>query len=305
MADLGFIGIGTIGLPMARRLVDAGHRVFGYDTNVAALDGFVAEGGLQAGTPREVAEKCRVVFTSLPGPDEVESLTLGEAGMWRAAKAKTVHLDVSTIGPACSRKLEREARTRRIRFIEGAVARGAVVDGAPRVVLLVGGNVDYIDLARNRLEEMADRVLYCGAVGHAQTAKLVNNVVALGLAALLGESLALGVKAGVPVDLLCEALHEGTAQNRVLDELFPMSVLRGDWRPGLKLELAAKDLRLAGELARESGIEFPFGAKIEELYEAARRRGWGDLSAHSVVRLIEEDAGVTLRSVFQQSSGDG
>jgi 3-hydroxyisobutyrate dehydrogenase len=140
-------------------------------------------------------------------------------------------------------------------------------------------------------------------VCHGQVVKLVNNLVTHALAVVLGPALALGVKAGCPLETLWLALGEGTAQNRLVDEMLPESLFRGDFRPGLTLALALKDLRLASELARELGVPFRLFAAVLEAYERAAAEGFGELSAHAVIRCAERDAGVELRSALFERLG--
>lgn len=206
------------------------------------------------------------------------------------------------------RKLAAGARAAGIRLVDAPVSRGGQregVDGEAEIVLWVGAAVDHFDLARPVLDLLGDRVVYCGGVGLGQTTKIVNNLIAHALIALVGEALALGVRAGASLDVLSTSLQHGTGQNRVLDELFPHSLFQGDFRPGLRLDHALKDIDLARELAHEQELELVASAPIRELFEEARSRGWGDLSAHSVVRLIEERFGVRLRSILAPDGTEG
>jgi 3-hydroxyisobutyrate dehydrogenase-like beta-hydroxyacid dehydrogenase len=199
------------------------------------------------------------------------------------------------------RGLAPEARAAGIRLIDAPVSRGGQPQGAEgeaEIVLWVGAAADHLDLARPVLDLLGDRVVYCGGVGMGQTTKIINNLVAHALIALVGEALALGVRAGVSLDLLSTSLQHGTGQNRVLDDLFPHSLFQGNFRPGLRLDHAMKDIDLALQLAREHELELVSSAPVRELFEEALSRGWGERSAHSAVRLIEERFGVRLRSLL-------
>ena len=166
--------------------------------------------------------------------------------------------------------------------------------------MFAGADGDDFDEVRHLLESMVDRVLYCGGVGKGQVTKLINNLVTEVMTVVVGEALALGVRSGASIDLLRSALHEGTAQTRLLDEMLPMTVFRGDWRPGFRLDLAEKDLGLAVELAQEQGMTLTAIDEVVGLYRQAMAKGWSSLSSHTVVRLIEEAARVELRSpIFQ------
>jgi 3-hydroxyisobutyrate dehydrogenase-like beta-hydroxyacid dehydrogenase len=139
-------------------------------------------------------------------------------------------------------------------------------------------------------------VIFCGPVGYAQITKLVNNLTTLCLTGILGEALCLGVKAGVPLEVLRRGLTWGTGQSRLLDEMFPQSVFAGNFRPGYRTRLAAKDWGLIRDLAQEVGVPLGTCSSLEPLLEEARRRGWSEDSVHGLVRLIEETAGIPLRA---------
>ena len=145
------------------------------------------------------------------------------------------------------------------------------------------------------LDAIAKYVMYCGPAGNAQIVKLVNNVTTLAFARVLGETLSLGVRAGVPLETLRAALAWGTAQNRLSDEHFGNSVFVGNWRPGYRVDLAKKDVLLARELAAEAGVPLRVADDLLETIAELERRGWFRRSIHSLVRLAEEAAGVELR----------
>jgi 2-hydroxy-3-oxopropionate reductase len=199
------------------------------------------------------------------------------------------------------RKLAAAAGPAGIRLVDAPLSRGGQredEEGEAEIVVWVGAAADHFDLARPIFDLLGDRVVYCGGVGLGQTTKIVNNLIAHALLALVGEALALGVRAGASLDVLATSLQHGTGQNRILDELFPHSLFQGEFRPGLRLDHALKDIDLARELAAEHELELTSCAPVRELFEKALARGWGELSAHSAVRLIEERFGVRLRSLL-------
>jgi 3-hydroxyisobutyrate dehydrogenase-like beta-hydroxyacid dehydrogenase len=172
-----------------------------------------------------------------------------------------------------------------------------LTESGPGITIWIGGDAATFDEVRPVLDVIADHVTYCGGVGHAQITKLVNNLVTQSLVVALGEALTLGVAEGVPLEVLRVALRYGTAQSRVLDEMLPFGVFQGDHRPGLRLDLAIKDLDLVRDLARRRGSDLPLSEKTREAYLEAAARGWGGLSSHAVLRLSEERAGTELRSM--------
>ena len=295
---LGLVGCGTVGRRIGARLLARGRSLLVHDHTEANARPLLDAGARWAASPAALGEGADFLISALPGPAELEAVVLPPDGLWSAAKPRVIHADLSTVGPSCVLRLGDEAKRRRIRLLDCPLSRGGATERGAELVLWVGGHVDHFDLARPTLEELADRVLYCGALGQGQVTKLVNNLVTHALTVILGEALVLGVRSGGSVDLLRAALHEGTGQTRLLDELLPASVFRGDWQPGLKMTLAEKDLRLAAELAGEAGVTITAIEALREIYRRGIERGWGDLTMYAVVRLAEEEAGVELRSPF-------
>ncbi len=307
---VGLVGCGVLGKALGTRLIDRGHPLLVHDKQRSRADVLLERGAHWAESPAALAGGVEMIVTALPFPEDAESVALGPAGLYEAAPARTIHVETSTIGPACALRLAREAAARRIRFLDGPISRGPVLEKGASLVMWIGGDANHFDLARPVLEGMADRVMYCGGAGQGQVTKLANNLVTHALTVAIGEAFAIGVRAGASLEMLRAALHDGTAQNRLLDELLPASLFRGDFAPGFRLVLAEKDLRLAAEMAHANGIDLVLVDRLLEIYRWAIARGWGEESAHAVVRLIEESAGVTLRSaIFERlkpgSSGGG
>jgi 3-hydroxyisobutyrate dehydrogenase len=300
---VGLVGCGIVGTHLGARLLDAGHDLRVHDLDAARASHLLDRGAAWAATSRLAGQGCQLTISALPGPDENRGALLGKDGLWASAVENAIHLDTSTIGPECARELARKARKRKIRYLDAPVSRGPLTPKGPQLVIWIGGDADTFDEARPLLDTIADRVTWCGGPGHAQITKLVNNLVTQSLAVALGEALSLGVGAGVPLEVLRGALHQGTAQSRLLDEMLPFSVFREDWKPGLRLDLAVKDLRLALELADESEMKLPLAKRALKEYERALEKGWGDLSCHSVIRLAEERSGVTLRPLLPDQDG--
>ena len=249
-----------------------------------------------AGSPRELAQRSELIVSSLPGPAEVEQVATAADGLWAGVLPRTIHIETSTVGPDCVRALASRVDSRKVRFLEAPISSGGAEEGTGyRLVMWVGGNADHFDLARPALEVLADDFAYCGRMGNAQIAKLINNHVALSLTVVLGEALTLGVRTGVPLEVLRVVLRQGTAQSRMLDEMLPASVFRDRWEPGLRLDLARKDLELIAGIAKDNGVELPTADLVAGIYRRASERGWDAQSSHSVVRLAEEAVGVRLR----------
>jgi 3-hydroxyisobutyrate dehydrogenase-like beta-hydroxyacid dehydrogenase len=302
MRRVGLIGCGIVGGELGMRLLRSGFEVHVHDKHRDKADALLAAGAVWMDRLADLGRHSDVLVSSLPRPEDVQEALLGPDGAWAAAPPKTLHVDTSTIGVACARTLAAEAARRRIRYLDAPLSAAEARDEGPALTLFVGGHADYFDLARPLLHTLAEHVHFVGgSPGYGQVVKLVNNLASQAMTVALADALAIGVKAGVPIELLRAALHDGTAQCRLLDELLTVSILRRDWRPGLRLDLALKDLALAQELSRQTGAEAWLLDEVRAVHERALERGWGEASEHVVFRLKEEAAGVSFRSpIFEQ-----
>jgi 3-hydroxyisobutyrate dehydrogenase-like beta-hydroxyacid dehydrogenase len=294
---VGIVGVGVVGRFIGRNLLAAGHELALHDSDPGATATLEETGALRHASAAEVAAASEVVISALPGPAEVEALTLGESGIDAGAAPGLVHLMTATIGPEHARRIAEASRSAGVEFVDAplSAAPRAAEDQETPLTVWIGGSPRTYARLRPLIDAFARHALFCGPVGHAQVVKLVNNLTTLAFTRTLGDTLSLGVKAGVPLETLRAALTWGTAQSRLMDEHFGQSVFVGDWRPGYRVDLAEKDVGLAEELARTVAMDLPEVAELRAAFGAARERGWGDRSVHTIVRLSEEAAGVSLR----------
>jgi len=307
MRRIGLIGCGVVGERLGARILRAGYELRIHDRHQEKCRGLLAQGAVWAGGPAELGLSCEAVVSALPRAEDVLDALLSGDGAWSTMRPATLHVDTSTIGVACARALHGEAAKRRIRYLDAPLSAAEATESGPGLTLFASGNADHYDLARPLLQAMAEHVHFVGGPpGKGQVVKIVNNLASHAMTVVLADALAMGLKAGVSIELLRAALHDGTAQCRLLDEMLPASSFRGDWRPGLRLDLAIKDLALAEELASETSVDQHALAKVRAIYEDAVRRGWGSLSSHAVLRLQEEAAGVSFRSaIFERIPSSG
>ena len=302
---VGLIGCGVVGRHLGARLLQAGFEVRVHDRHREKTDALTARGAVWSPSPSSLGSECGTVVSALPRADDVVDALISPDGAWTSMAKGSLHVDTSTIGVACARALAAEAKRRKIRYLDAPLSAAHVADTGPTLALFVAGNADHYDLARPLLSAMAEHIHFLGGPpGLGQVAKLVNNLTSHCMTIVLADALAMGMKAGLSIELLRSAIHDGTAQCRLLDELLPAGAFAGDWRPGLRLDLAVKDLALAEELSRETAVEQNFLRATRALYEEAADRGWGELSSHAVLRLQEERASVSFRSsIFERLSG--
>ena len=215
-SPVGLAGCGTLGRSLGRRLLGTGASAVVFDHHPEAAQPLLEAGAVWAASPAELASRCSRIVSCLPGPAEVEAIAAGPDGLWAHAAPQTIHVETSTVGPACMRRLLPRASACGIRHIDCPVSRGALREtegGDSRIepaelVLWVGANADHLDLARPLLERLGDRIVYCGGVGLGQTTKIVNNLIAHVLIVLVGEALILGVRGGASLELLQNSLHQ-------------------------------------------------------------------------------------------------
>jgi 3-hydroxyisobutyrate dehydrogenase len=293
---VGFIGLGNMGRPMATNVLRAGHEMVVYDIREEAGHPLIALGARWAPSPKAVAQTSEVVFTSLPGPKEVEEVALGTEGILAGLPPGSIYVDLSTNSPSCARRVAAACRARGVVMLDAPVSGGVRGAETRDLAVLVGGEEEAFLRVKPLLEAIGTKVLYCGPSGAGCICKIVNNLIALSLTVLLGEALTIGVKAGVSLSTLYEAVTRSSGDNHRLRQGLRPYLFKGNLQPGFALDLALKDIRLGLELARELDIPVELLSLVEQKYLEARARGWGKRDSTAVALLQEERAGVSLRA---------
>ena len=291
----GFIGLGTMGRHMAANLKKGGHDVVVHDVRRDAAAPHLAAGATWADTPRQVAAAAEVVFTSLPGPPEVESVALGEHGLLAGMAKDHAWFDLSTNSPSVMRRLHATFAARGIHVLDAPVSGGPKGAETRRLALWVGGDRAVFDRHKAALDAIGDRARYVGPIGAGSVAKLVHNCAGYAIQTALAEVFTMGVKAGVEPLALWEAVRQGAqGRRRTFDGLVDQ-FLPGVYEPAaFALRLAHKDVSLATALGREMGVPMRVAnLALEELTEALNR-GWAERDSRVAMLLQEERAGVKI-----------
>jgi 3-hydroxyisobutyrate dehydrogenase-like beta-hydroxyacid dehydrogenase len=293
--NVGFIGLGVMGGRMASNLQAAGHALVVHDVRRGAAAPHLAAGAAWKDSPRAVAEAAEVVFTSLPGPPEVEQVALGPDGLLEGVRAGSVLFDLSTNAPALVRRLHGLFAARGAHVLDAPVSGGPVGARTRRLAIWVGGERALFERYRAVLEAMGDQPYYVGPIGAGAVAKLVHNCASFTIRTVLAEVFSMGVKAGVAPDLLWQAVRQGASGRRRTFDLLADKFLPGDFEPpSFALRLGHKDVSLATALGREHGVPMRLAnLALEEITEALNR-GWGDRDSSSFMLLEEERAGVKI-----------
>jgi 3-hydroxyisobutyrate dehydrogenase len=294
--NVGFIGLGHMGQHMARHVAEAGHDVAAFDLRLEAVAQLVRTPHARRATSvAELASDAEIVFTSLPGPPEVESVATGPDGLLESMKRGSVYVDLSSNSPSTVRKLAALFAERGVTMLDAPVAGGVTGAEAGTLSIMVGGDSATFERIRPVLSAIGTKLFYCGPSGNGAITKLCNNLCSQMQNAAAGEILSLGVKAGVDLETLAFAIGASTGTCRPIVDTFPKQLFRRHFEdPGFSSFLSAKDTHLAIELAHELGVPMPIGEIVERDKQEALRRGWGPLSPDVFVRLQEERAGVVL-----------
>src|ERR1051326_3667494 len=294
--QVGFIGLGHMGQHMARHVAEAGHSVAAFDLRAEAVAQLTqTPNARRASSVAEAASGAEVVFTSLPGPPEVESVATGPDGLLESMQRGCIYVDLSSNSPTTVRKLHAAFAERGISMLDAPVAGGVVGAEAGTLSVMVGGDRETFDRVQPVLSAFGARLFYCGPSGNGAITKLCNNLCSQAQIAVAGEILSLGVKAGVDLEILASAIGQSTGTCRAIVDTLPKQLFRRHFEdPGFTSILSAKDTHLAIELAHEIGVPMPIGEIVENDKQEALRRGWGPLSPDVFVRLQEERAGVVL-----------
>ena len=287
---LGFIGTGTMGNPMARCLIDAGHQLTVHDVRREATTNLCEMGAAWADNAREVASASQAVFTSLPGPTEMEYTVLDpDNGILAGLATGGAYIDMTTNSPTVFRRVAEVCLSRGVEVLDAPVS-----GRPPRMTVMAGGDAATFAKYRPILESMAGNIFHMGDTGAGCVTKLVTQYLGYSNFITAVEGLLIGAKAGVDVGLLAQVVPVSAGASRVFDNI-PRSVLTGEFTSGGSLDIVAKDLRLACELAREVQSPARIGIIADDAFQRAQALGWGQEGYPMVARILEEMAGAELR----------
>lgn len=283
---IGFIGLGVMGVPMARNLARAGHELTVHRVTERS-QALVDEGATPAGSPKEVAERSEVVVLMLPDTPDVEEVLLGGTGVVAGLTAGTLVLDMSSISPVATVELADAVRAAGGEYVDAPVSGGDVGARDGTLTIFVGGDDGPVARAMPLLETMGSTITHMGPVGAGQATKVANQVIVAGTIEAVAEGLALAAAAGIDPGRVREALSGGFASSRVL-ELHGRRMVDGAFEPGFRLRLHRKDLGLALAAAEHHGTPAPGTRAVAAQMDEALARGWHELDHSALFRLASE-----------------
>ncbi|MFE1571542.1 3-hydroxyisobutyrate dehydrogenase [Comamonas odontotermitis] len=301
MANIGFIGLGNMGAPMAINLAKAGHSVKAFDLSQEAVAKVVAGGGAAASSAQDAAQGAEIIVTMLPASQHVEGLFLGsttngasQPGLLQSIAKGALIIDSSTIAAATSQKVAKAAQASGIGFIDAPVSGGTGGAIAGTLTFMVGGNAAHLERARPLLEKMGKNIFHAGDVGAGQTAKICNNML-LGILMIgTSEAIALGVANGLDPKVLSEIMRRSSGGNWALEVYNPCpgvqeaSAATRGYTGGFGTDLMLKDLGLAQESAMTVKASTPLGGMARQLYAAHSIAGHSGEDFSSVIKMLQK-----------------
>lgn len=293
---IGFVGAGAMGGPMVRRLIAHGHGVLVCDRDGTAREAARAAGADIADSPAEVASQARHVFASLPTPDIVEAVALGPDGV-AAGGAVEIFVDLSTSGPDMAVRLAEGLSGKGIVAVDAPVSGGIAGASAGTLAVMASGPRPAFDAVEGILRIIGSNTFHIGeAPGSGQMMKIVNNLLSATAMAATGEAVVLGVKAGLDPDVMVEVFNASSGMNTATRDKFPRAVLPRSFDFGFRTELLAKDVRLCVDQAERLGVPMWVGQAVRQWWSYAHARGGDGEDFTNIVRYMEEQAGVEVRS---------
>ena len=293
--NVGFIGLGTMGGPMARRILEGGFSLTVYDINPDAVNELVDTGALACGSAAEAARQADAVCTIVPDSPHVEEAILGEAGVLRGARPGTLIVEMSTIDPQVTQRIAEKAAALGVRMIDAPVCRSNEHAKRGELMILVGGTKKDYDEALPILRCMGDTFHHCGPVGSGLTMKLINNMLGQGIALAVCEALTLGVKAGLDLKRVMDVFSGTAVSNKFMEVVYREYALRGNFDLGFALELAHKDVGHALRMAARHGSPCPAASMAHTFQNIAISQGKGRWDHTALLTVFESMAGVEVR----------
>lgn len=289
---IGFIGLGTMGQPMASNLLGAGHTLRVYDVDAARVQALQEKGAEAAGSARHAAEDADVVISMLPASRDVLAAMLGPDGAVEGLRPGATVIDMSTIDPGTTRHVAEAVAARGCRMLDAPVSGGSIGARDATLTIMVGGDAAVLDEHRDLLQAVGARIVHCGPLGMGETVKLANNLLAGSSMIAVAEAFALGIRGGADPRVLHEVIESSSGncwalRNTPVPGLVPGAPVNHDFAPGFMVDLMHKDLGLALGAGDELGLPLTLTAVAHQLYGLASGHGYGKLDMSAVAKLLE------------------
>jgi len=293
---VGFIGIGVMGKPMAKKILVAGYPLFVNDVNEAAVQELVAEGAKKVKSPRELAQEVDVVITMLPNGAIVEQVLLGEQGIFAGARPGLTIIDMSSVAPTFTQKVAKLAFEQQIDYIDAPVSGGVKGATEGTLTIMVGGEKELVERYQALLEVMGKKIYHVGKVGAGDAVKIVNNLLLGVNMAAAAEAFVLGTTLGLDPKVLLEIISVSSGNSYALAAKMPNFVLKGQFEAGFAIDLQYKDLELAIQTAKEAKVPMILTNVAQQVFEQARAAGLGREDISAVIKPLEDLLNIKVRA---------
>ena len=293
MTRIAFIGLGHMGLPMATHLSQSGHAVTGFDLQASARHAFAANGGVCGSSLQELAGTQEIIITMLQTGEQVQSVCLGEQGLFAHAKPQALYIDCSSIDVPTSRAIHEAASTYQLMSVDAPVSGGVAGAVAASLTFMVGGTAAAFLQAKPILSLMGKKIIHAGIAGNGQAAKICNNMI-LGISMIaISEAFVLAAHLGLDAKKLFEVVTHASGQCWAMDKYVPIpGILNNvpadhDYQPGFTAAMMLKDLKLSQHAAATSGVKTTLAEKATNLYQALSDAGMSQLDFSAIIKMIE------------------
>ena len=286
-----FIGMGTMGVGMALNILKAGHEVTVHNRTREKEEIVASEGAKRAASPQEAASQAEIIVICVSDTPDVEGIILGDEGVIHGAPQGTIVVDMSTINPAATRRMAARLAEKGVGMLDAPVSGGSEGAQNGTLSIMVGGDVQVFDKALPILETMGKTITHVGPIGAGQVTKAINQIVITGTYLAMAEGLVIGLKSGLDMEKVLQAIGGGAASSWVLHNR-GQNVIDNNYPLGFRLSLHHKDLNIALETARELGVTLPSTALVAQMENGLIERGYGDDDISAIARVIREQSGL-------------
>jgi len=289
--NVAFIGLGTMGAPMALNLLKAGHSVTVYNRSAEKAAPLAEQGATAATSASQAAKNAEIIITCVSDSPDVEAVVLGECGIIQGASPGSLVIDMSTISPSVTRDISEALAEKRIRMLDAPVSGGSEGAQQGTLSIMVGGAAEDVERARPVLKAMGSTITHVGPIGAGQTTKVINQIIVAGTYWSVAEGMALGMKAGLDMEKVVQAVGSGAAgswgltnrSGNMIDNEYPL---------GFRVRLHQKDLAIALQTARELQLPLPVAAYVEQIENGLMAKGFGDEDVSAIARSVREMGGI-------------
>ncbi len=283
---LGMIGLGKMGLALARQMMKDGHQVYGFDTNIDRMKLLESEGGTPLTSSKLLAETCDITFSILLNSEHIQENTTGPHGIIHANKSDLIHVEMSTMAPSFQIALSKILSQNGIEMLDAPISGSHNKVDSRTITFMVGGKKNIFDTIQPILERLAKATTYTGEIGSGSTMKVVTNLYVNSVTALMAEMVVLGERAGLSHNTMEECLGAGSVRGAMWETMRPRFFNR-DFSPKGAVEIFAKDMGIAMDLAKEHGLDLQIVPAARKMFQRAEYAGWAKDDASRVIEVYE------------------